>query len=79
MYRPGATFKSILSITRPIGQPYDLHIILDPDKTLDLKGSAVGVLYSRNLLLMDALWRSSKYGGGIQLALTLAHIFCIDY
>ncbi len=60
VHRPGATFKSVLSIAPPFGQPYDLHIILDLDTMLGLKGSAVGVLYSRNLLLMDALWRSSK-------------------
>ncbi len=67
VHRPGAAFKSVLSVAPPCGQPYDLHVILDLDTMLGLKGSAVGVLYSRNLLLMDAMWRSSTYGGDILL------------
>ncbi len=68
VHRPGATFTSVLSAAPPFGQPHDLHIILDLDNMLGLKGSAVGVLYSRNFPLMDAMWRSSKHEGGARLA-----------
>ncbi len=68
VHRPGATFTSVLSAAPPSGQPHDLHVIVDLDTMLGLKGSAVGVLYSRNFLLMDAMRRSSKYECVIRLS-----------